>query len=127
MHDKGNYILDNKRSNNTSSYMGVRFLVEKFYQEYKDIIIASRTNGNIDYLFQRIGKENFEAMNDLVNAFYKKFGFGINGQVAVVDYYHGKPNEHSETIKEFIAKRDAIMGNMSMYYQDSKTNGGITR
>ena len=127
MHDKGNYILDDKRSNNTSSYMGVRFLVEKFYQEYKDVIIASRTNGNIDYLFQRIGKENFEAMNDLVNAFYKKFGFGINGQVAVVDYYHGKPNEHSETIKEFIAKRDAIMENMSMYYQDSRENTGITR
>ena len=127
MHDKGSYILDNKRSNNTSSYMGVRFLVEKFYQEFKDVIIASRTNGNINYLFERIGKENFEAMNDLVNAFYKKFGFGINGQVAVVDYYHGKPNEHSETIKEFIAKRDAIMENMSMYYQNTKANTGIAR
>ena len=127
MHDKGSYILDNKRSNNTSSYMGVRFLVEKFYQEFKDVIIASRTNGNINYLFERIGKENFEAMNDLVNAFYKKFGFGINGQVAVVDYYHGKPNEHSETIKEFIAKRDAIMENMSMYYQNTKANTGIVR
>lgn len=127
MHGKGDYIMDNKRSNNTSSYMCVRFLVEKFYQEFKDIIIASRSHGNIDYLLDSIGKENFESLNELVNSYYKKFGFGISGQLAVVDYYHGKPNEHSETIKDFITKRDLIMQQMHTYLQARKTSGEFVR
>lgn len=128
MHSKGNYILEAGRSNNTSSYMTVRFLVEKFYQEFRDIIIASRSKGNVNHLFDAVGKENFEALNDLVNAFYKKFGFGIAGQVAIVDYYHDRPNEHSETIKEFIAKRDEIIANMHTNLNKNEiSNDGIVR
>lgn len=127
MHDKGSYILDNKRSNNTSCYMGVRFLVERFYQEFKDIIIKSRTNGNINYLFDAVGKDNFEALNNLVNEFNKKFGFGVTGQMAVVDYYHGRSNENSETIKEFMTKRDIIMTKMHMHLEEVKINSQIIR
>lgn len=119
MHEQDHFIIDSKRSKQTSSYMAVRFLVEPFYTEYKDIIIASRTNGNISYLYDTIGRENFEALNNLVNEYNEKFGFSFSGKVAVVNYYKNIPDEHTEEIRHFIAKRDQIMESMSINYHEN--------
>ena len=112
MHNQGNYIFSKYQRNDTSNYSIMKFLLEDFYSEFKDIIIVSRTNGNINYLYETIGKQNFEALNELTNQFYQEFGFGISSQIALVDYYKNVDNEKTNSIKNYIAKKNTIMENM---------------
>lgn len=67
MRKDGIYIFDipDKNDQYQSAYQKTRFLVEEFYKRYKDKIIESRRDGNIDIIWNTVGRENFEALNDL--------------------------------------------------------------
>jgi len=76
MHQNNMHVFDEENKStfkNTTSYEHYRFLVKNFFEEFKDVIIASR-RGNIELLFAEVGKENFEELNSLFEIFYENFG-----------------------------------------------------
>ena len=80
LHQKGIYILNNKenaRITGGTNYERSRFLVNDFFKEYKPIIRASRIHTDINIMYEEVGKENFEALVDLVNDFVVTFSGGI--------------------------------------------------
>ena len=127
MHEQGNYIYSKTRGDDTSSYIMMSFLLEEFYQRFRDTIIASRSNGNINYLYDNVGKDNFEALNNLVNECYEKFGLGVSIEFALANYYDNKPTENASVIKDFIARRDAILDDMEKHMQVGVTQGNFSR
>ena len=112
MQQKGQYIFIPNENKSGSSYRYVDFILENFYQTFKSIIIESRSHGNIQYIFDKLGRENFEALNNLVNKYYELFAFTLTGRMAVVDYYNNEPNENKEKIVELMSQRDIIIEQM---------------
>lgn len=45
----------------------------KFYNEYRDEILEAKLTGNIEIFIDKIGKENFEELNDFVINYYNKY------------------------------------------------------
>lgn len=113
MKNKGQYILiENENKGSMSSYRYVDFLLEEFYQSFKPIIIESRSYGNIELIYNKLGRENFEALNNLVNKYYEIFGFGFAGREAVVDWWNNTPNQNKDKIVELAKERDIIIEQM---------------
>jgi len=127
MHEQGNYILKKTKLSEPASYMKVEFLLEDFYQQFKDIIIASRSNGNITYLYDKIGKDNFEALNDLTNEVYNRYGLDRGITSALDDYNENKPTMDTQIIKDILMRRDAILAKMEEHLQSSKTADSFSR
>ncbi len=48
------------------------YLVDAFYEEFKEIIKRTRITNNINYLVNRVGKENYERFVDLINECFLK-------------------------------------------------------
>ena len=57
----------------TTSYEKSLPFVKTFFEEFKEPILASRRKGNIQLIFDTVGRENFEALNEIVNTFYENF------------------------------------------------------
>ena len=101
MHQEGNYILNTKEDAkiaNGTTYELMKFLVIDFYDEYKKWIIASRKDGNMDILFEQVGKENFDKLNQLIN---ENFNYIIFGDAM--------------KLNQIIKTRDEILKNMANY------------
>lgn len=112
MHSKGNIIFCNTKNKSSSSYLIVKFLLEDFFQEFKEVIIKSRSNNNIQYIYDTVGKENFEELNNLINEFYNNFGFSIKAQMCLADYYEHKENDNTKKICDLIERKNEIMERM---------------
>lgn len=72
MHELGLYIFDTEGTvvRETSDYAAVNFIVRDFYNKYKDDIIKSRTDiGGIEHIKGKVGADNLDALNDLVNKY----------------------------------------------------------
>ena len=115
MYKKGNYIISRTSERSASAYVFVDFILEGFYQDFKPIIIQSRSGGNIQYIYDMLGKENFEELNNLVNKYYELFGFTFTGRIATSDYFNGEKNENNEKIGLLVSQRDEIMSKMHEY------------
>lgn len=115
LHNQGKYIFFKERSNDTSGYMIAKVLLEDFYQQYKETIIKSRSNGNIELLYEKVGKENFEELNDLVNELYNTFGLGFAIYSALASYKNKEDTEEAQKIEELVARRDQILAKMNEY------------
>ena len=61
----------NSEDNLSCSYLEQEYIVKDFFETYKKEIIESRLTGNMQVLFDAIGEENFEALNNLVNEDYQ--------------------------------------------------------
>lgn len=75
--DSGSRIFtdaDKTKVKYLTSYEYAGFLVKDFYNTFKDKIIESRRNGNVEIIFNVVGQENFERLNYLVDLFAKEFG-----------------------------------------------------
>ena len=76
-----------------SMYNKYEFLLKDFYETYKETIIESRLAGDINIIIDKVGKNNFNDLNNLVNDFNKYFST-------------------SKPLKTFEQKRDAILEKM---------------
>ncbi len=56
-----------------TGYESTRYLVQEFFEAYRDDIIASRRNGNITKIQQIVGEENFENLNALFHNHNENF------------------------------------------------------
>lgn len=114
--NNNNYIFNTKETADYkgSNYELTRFLVEDFYETYKKEILESRKNGNINIIYETVGKENFDALNELFNVFYNTFP-----EDTIFDVYEAKEKgiETSKTklYDDLFIKRDEILSNMKKY------------
>lgn len=72
MHEDGVYIFNNPKTakiTGGTSYEQQRPLIQQFYQTFKTFIIKARTSTSLDSLFQAVGKENFDALNTIINTY----------------------------------------------------------
>lgn len=114
MHDNGIYIFDdpsNSRYMYTTSYEESTFLVKDFFDEFRDTIIKSRSNGNIQLIFDEVGKENFDALNELFHIFNSKFT-GVKLRQLKSDLKNNIDNESTRLLNEIREKRDRILEKM---------------
>ena len=89
-------------------------MVSDFYQKYKKAIIASRKNGNIDIIYNEVGKENFEALNSLIVKFKSKFN-RTKYEYTKAYIEMGWETEDTKELKKIIEIRDNILENMQKY------------
>lgn len=117
MEENNSYIFNSEEKHSyrhSTSYEHTFFIVEDFLREYFDDIVASRQNGNIDIILNKVGKENFDALNELFHVFYSRFsGFKIYGLLKA--RHEGIVNEDTELYDQIVERRDEILANMREY------------
>ena len=118
MSDLDIYIFnnkDNKKIKNGTGYEKTRVLVEDFYNTYKKEIIESRKQGNILIIYEAVGKDNFESLNNLINEYENAFpGISIYNM-----YRELKENKKTPGVilyKDLLERRDQILSNMNECY-----------
>lgn len=105
---------DNTEYKGSTSYEQTNFLINEFYHEFFDDIIASRKNGNIQIIFDRVGKENFDSLNRLFNVFRKNFkGNKYYKLMSSVKNNEKKPD--TKLFYEIIEKKNEILNSMRNY------------
>ena len=114
--ETNNYIFNTKEY---AEYQGTnyelsRFLVDEFYQTYKKEIIESRHNGNINIIYDTIGKENFDKLNDLINIFYQSFPEDTIYEL-YIDKEEGNETEQTKIYDNLCIERDNILSDMKKY------------
>lgn len=72
LHEQGIYIIEpkeliNKDVKDLNSHSVAKQLLTIFLDRYREVIVRARLYGDMDGLYEIIGKENFEELNDVVN------------------------------------------------------------
>lgn len=123
MHNDGVTVFDkpdNTRYKRTTGYEDYLVLVKDFYAEFKDKILESRRNGNIEVIFNEVGKENFDELNSLIQEFYDNFKeMKIYGLLSALK--KKEDNEMTRIYYDLIERRDKVLENMRNYKQEHKT------
>ena len=105
---------ENVSFSNYSTYEIYFCLIEEFYKEYQEEIIESRFQGNLAILLAKIGQENFENMNYLINA-YAKF-FTPERCVLVQEQLHrNETTSLTLEYEKFMTLKDEILASMRTY------------
>ena len=103
-----------------TTYENANFLVHDFYEKYKKAIIASRKPGNISVLYEAVGKENYDALNGLVNEFHQQFrGFAYS--ILKNEIETNQETSNTRKYNEFVARRDRILAKMEEHSQTRGT------
>ena len=100
LYAKGKYILEpreliNEDVRDYNTYGIVMNLLSTFLDEYREHIIKARLNGDMNVLYEVIGKENFEELNDVINKvdYLSRLGLQMklteneNNNSIVMEYY----------------------------------------
>ncbi len=81
LHEQGIYILEKKElikeTKDVNTYNLCKKLLTRFLSQYRKEIVGVLLYGDIETLYNTIGEENFEELNDIVNRveyFIEKFG-----------------------------------------------------
>ena len=77
-------------------------------------IIESRSNNQMDAIYEKIGPDNFEMLNDLFYEFNEHFdGFEYNR--CLDDLQNGTDTIRTRKLKEILIKKEEILENMKTY------------
>ena len=129
MIDNDRCVFDSKdkaKYRGTTSYEHSIFLIRDFYNEFKEDIVESRTNGNIEVIWNKVGKENFDSLNDLFKIYYENFsGFKIYALYDALE--KNEDNELTKVYYDLIEKRDKILGNMRDYSVSYEVGHAVSR
>ncbi len=115
MHSRGQHIYSPYVDKDLCVYMCMQIFLEDFFQEFKGAIIKSRSHGNIDVIYNEVGKENFEALNDLCNDFYDKFGYGSQAEGIISLYKDKKDTKDAYEVAKFVERKNEILQRMREY------------
>ena len=105
---------ENRETKSLSNYDRMIFIARDFFQEFKDKILESRKNGQIEIIWDEVGKENFDALNELFHEFYNHF-LNHNIRKVLKDISQGIETEDTIFYKELKNKRDEILKKMRTY------------
>lgn len=111
---------DNKKTTGGTSYESTKFLVKDFFETYKKEIIESRKNGDITILYNYLGKENIETLNDLFHEFNDSFGNLNERYQMYMDLNAKKETKATKKFQSIVKQRDQILSSMQEYYQGNK-------
>jgi len=117
MHESGIYLYGDEKTSKNSSFSSYGFatrLVWDFFQTYKPEIIASRKEYNMDILFNKVGKENFMEMNQLVKDYLEYFA-GFKGLNTITAIKEGRENEDTRYYFECLENAKRITENMHKF------------
>lgn len=103
-----------------SSYDKGKVLLKEFFDDNLKSIISSRLNGDINILYEEIGKENFEELNALVNYFFEEFE-GINYTILSEDLNLNKETNLTLKYRKMLEKKDIILDNIKNYKNKKAT------
>lgn len=103
-----------------TSYENMLFLVKDFYRTYSKEIKESRKEGRVEYLFDVVGEENFNALSELLQEFYEQFPTGRYFKV-MDDLANKRDSKEINDLKLIIAKRDKILKKMQEYSEAKKS------
>jgi len=113
----GIYIFNTKENTKikgSSFYESTLFLVQEFYDLYKKEIIASRKNKNMEVLFDKVGRKNFEELNNLFQIFSEYFNVDNIGELQD-DLVNNRNTEKTKIYNKLLDLKDKIMEKMSLY------------
>ena len=99
----------------TTSYDTTNFLVDDFFNKYKKEILESRRDNNNDYIYNAVGRENFDALNQLFIEYDNNFS-SITYYNARLNLKKGIKNEDTKLIQQLETKRNSILQEMDNYY-----------
>ena len=91
-------------------------MVKEFYNTYKKEIIESRRTGDMTELFNTVGKENFESLNNLFHEFYETFP-GMTFYSVINSINKKEENEQTKKFYNIVAKRNEIIAAMEAFSQ----------
>ena len=117
MHEKGIYIINdetNAKDFGGTGYQSSMFLVVDFFNNFRNEILMSRKNGNIQIIIDKVGQENFDELNALFYEFNELFG----GMKIYKVYEDMKKEVDSEELRKYNGlkeKRDIIVSHMIEY------------
>ena len=120
MKDNGMGVFDDPKTSKfrgSTSYEYSLFLVKEFYEEFKDKIIESRRDGNINIILDEVGKDNFEDLNHLFQVFYENYS-GFKIYKALDDVRKSRMTENSKVYYELIDKKNEIIERMRKRKQE---------
>lgn len=130
MHEENMYIFDDENNSKyeyTTGYDYSRFLVKDFFNEFKDAIIRSRSNGNIEIIFDEVGKENFDALNELFHIYNDSFSSMSRKIKLYSSLQKGEETELTRIYYKLVEKRDQILESMRIYCANKKDEAkGVT-
>ena len=128
MHRKKIFVFDDPEKakyKGHTSYEKTSFITNKFYQEFKPAILASRRNGNFNAIYDEVGKENFEELNSLFALYRKSITNEFVRAQAIKEFQEGKDTELALALKEILEKRDKILDRMRMHSAVRKSQSEI--
>ena len=114
MKESGVGVFDNPETakyRGSTSYEYSIFIINEFYNEFKEKIIESRSNGNIDIILDEVGKENFDALNDLFSEFYNHYG-GMKIYSVLDDVRNNRLTDTSKAYFDIVDKKNEILERM---------------
>lgn len=119
LHEKGIYLLEakeliNKNVDDINTHSIEKNLVKSFLNNYREPIIEARVSGNMNNLYNIIGEENFEELNDVVN----KVDYLIYSN-NLVEKLKNNQNEEPTVIEynEQLERLNQVYANMEMHKQ----------
>ena len=120
--DQGIYLFDteeNRKIKYNTSYEHTFYIIRDFYEEFKQEIIESRSNGNIEVIWNAVGKENFDALNELFHIHNEHLS-GNNIYRMLDALMNGKETELTKIRENIIRKKDEIMEKMRQYKKEQE-------
>ncbi len=117
LHKKGQYVFDteeNVRTKHTTCYESAFYIIKDFYNEFKKEILESRKNGNIEVIWNKVGKENFDALNELFHEHFEHFG-GFRYLALIEDIKNKKDTPKTRKFYDIVERKNKIMDQMRRY------------
>ena len=122
MHEKGFYMFSDPETAKVewaSGYEHTTFLAKDFFEEYHDAVMASRRDNNMQIIMNKVGKDNFEELNELFHEFHRTFP-GVDKAYLQMDLEEKNETVLTKKYHLLEEKRDKILDNMREY---SMTHG----
>lgn len=125
LHGQGKYIIEPEEYVTTdwiyqNSYPEVlKKILEPFIEKYRDEIIRSKVYGDFKCLYDIIGEENFEEINDIVNRVYYLWNQGLKKEIDENDQESPIVVEYNEILKRL----QRLYDRMDKHNKDGKISG----
>ena len=110
---------ENGRTFGGSGYQATFFLIRDFFQNYREEILASRKYGDMQIMFDKVGEENFNALNELFHEFNEYFS-----GMKIYTYYNDREKQLDTDLTRkhdsLVQRRDEILVRMNEYSNQHK-------
>ena len=120
LQDKGIYMLEDKEHTrwnveNQNTHSILKLIVKPLLSRYRKQVVSARMWGDRKYLFDEIGEENFEELNDVINKMDYLISQGLIQKI-------NDEQRDDKLIKEYneqVSRIEKIYTNMEKHYSEN--------